>query len=48
MIQILRPKSWTKDKIIDLVNEIARIEKYNAIKNKKLENWNQKWKPFNS
>ena len=48
MIQIDRPKRWTKDKVNDIIKEIKTIEKFNAIRNKTICKWERRWKSFNS
>jgi hypothetical protein len=46
MIQIDRPIKWNKHKVIELINATSNIEKYIAIKNKKLITWQLCWKKF--
>ena len=43
MIQILRPKSWNKDKMEDLVKDLFTTENYIARKNHDLEKFYKKW-----
>ena len=45
-IQIERPKHLLKSKILTLINLLMNTEKYIAIKNKKLEKFKERWKPF--
>jgi hypothetical protein len=45
-IQIERPKHLLKSKILTLINLLMNREKYIAIKNKKFEKFDERWKPF--
>ena len=43
MIQILRPKSWNKEKMEDLVKDLFTTENYIARKNHDLDKFHKKW-----
>ena len=45
-IQIERPKHFLKSKILTIINLPMNTEKYIAIKNKKIEKFEERWKPF--
>ncbi len=48
MIQIDKPKGWNKTKVVEVISDISRIEKYNAVKNKTLNKWKNIWTKISS
>ena len=42
LIQIIRPRDWSENNIIDLIKELMNIEKYNAIKNRNTNKFEKK------
>jgi len=46
LIQIIRPRNWSENNIIDLIKELMNIEKYNAIKNRNTDKFEKKWLIF--
>ena len=47
LIQIIRPKNLTIDRIKNITNNIKNIEKYIAVKNNNLIRHEKKWFMFN-
>ncbi len=45
-IQIERPKHLSRDKICALINLLINTEKYIALKNQRLNKFEERWKPF--
>jgi DNA gyrase/topoisomerase IV subunit A len=43
MIQIIRPKSWNKEKMEDLVRDLFTTENYIARKNHEIDKFHEKW-----
>jgi hypothetical protein len=43
LIQIIRPSNWTENNIINIIKETRNIEKYNSIKNRTVNQFEQKW-----
>jgi hypothetical protein len=43
LIQIKRPTNWTKDNLMTIINNLIRIEKYIAVRERKLEKFEIKW-----
>jgi hypothetical protein len=48
LIQIDRPKNWDKKKIVNVIKNLMNIEKYNAIKNKKILKFNKIWNKYSN
>ena len=46
LIQIDRPKNWVREKIVNLIKNLMDIEKYNAIKNRKILKFNKIWNKY--
>ena len=46
LIQIDRPKNWTKNKIIEMINNLINIEKYNAIKEGSIPKFTKRWTKY--
>jgi hypothetical protein len=46
IIQIVRPKNWNKDKVVQVIKSLWSTEKFNAIRYKNESKFNKTWKQF--
>jgi hypothetical protein len=46
LIQIIRPRNWTENNIIDIIKELMNIEKYNAFNSRNITKFEKKWQIF--
>ena len=46
LIQIERPLSWNREKLLDTIKELMHIERYNAIVSRTVDKFKVKWDLF--
>jgi hypothetical protein len=46
MVQIIRPKMWNMNKMLNLIRDLKNIESYNAKINRSTDKFNKKWSIF--
>ena len=46
LIQIERPKNWNAEKILNIVRDLMNVERYNAINNRNIKKFNDRWQSF--
>ncbi len=46
MIQIVRPTNWNRGRVVELINEIINMEKYNSLIYKLDKRFTNQWKKF--
>jgi hypothetical protein len=46
LIQIERPKYWNRQNILDIINDLKNVEKYNAHTSRTMDKYKIKWNLF--
>jgi predicted nucleic-acid-binding protein len=46
LIQIDRPRNWDRERLVNVIKNLMDIEKYNSIKDKKIEKYKKIWNKY--
>ena len=48
LIQIERPMNWNREKLLDTIKDLIKVERYNAVVSRTINKFNLKWNIFDN